>query len=782
MASGYSLDIPRESLDGDDESDIVASGGPVTDRDRDLLRADDEVLKALAGSSSSKSRTTPNIKSLLPKKKFLSFATPKKSSRPSPGGDYASLGDGSFKDEDDGFDIDSDDNDNLQGTGSSSSGGGRNGNPGKPKRSFFGGHKLDTFRREGDISNADSDFSSEDDFDIEIDVETQPGKRKKRRSRNSQMTGRKHLLVFLLIILGFGLLYSIHGSDDDEDTQKSGGSKKPKYKKLVKSLQSNGTHEFYPTTVVISLDGFHPHYVSEELTPNLHSLFVDHSGVPYMIPSFPSSTFPNHWTLVTGLYPANHGIIGNTFFDTKTGKQFFNTKPGQSLQREWWGGEPIWETAALQGVSTAVHMWPGSEVDWEDVAPVAVDKFNKSEPLTSKTNRVFQWLDNGNYEQRPELILTYVPNVDTVGHQVGISGPEIRATLQEVDSFVGSILSGIKSRNLDSIVNVMVLSDHGMAPTSNDRIVFLEDLMDTNSIEHLDGWPLVGLRLKNPTSSNSQKGGGSLDDAVNKNIDSKESTKSLEQTIQSTYQSLKSKEDPSKFKVFLKDNMPREWNFGGMNSQYSSRIAPLWLVPQVGWSITTRKQLEDMGGRYQPFGVHGYNNTESLMRALFLATGPYFSQDQMFHPIPNVDVYNIICDTLNLVPAHTDGAPVRRALESLPSKWVDPQPYPGVEFHTEILKVNSTYDILFGGSGGSNQYKVKEPSKSSSATNPSSTSSTATGPASTSSLPENSEKPSFFGKVTDWWNSISTATSDALSSAKDWVSSKFSSADKGESR
>lgn len=511
-------------------------------------------------------------------------------------------------------------------------------------------HRLETFNSNINVSDSDSEFDS----DIEVDVETHP----RRRRRSAAVTRKLHLLLFLVIIL-IGLLFY---SSVLNPTPRS------RHVPLKKRLLNNGTHDFHPTTLVISLDGMHPHYVSHDLTPNMHKLFTEEAAAPYMIPSFPSSTFPNHWTLLTGLYPAKHGVVGNTFWDESTSRQFINVKPELSLDPYWWGGEPIWKTANMQNVKTAVHMWPGSEVHWtnEIDIPMHVDKFNGTELLPMKAKRVFEWIDSAELEDRPELILTYVPNVDALGHQYGIYGPEIRNVLTETDNLIGLLMDGLKQRNLEDIVNFVVLSDHGMAPTNNSRIVYLEDLVDPSDYAHVDGSPLVALR---------PKAGASI-------------------KIENVYKELKAKEPTDgSWQVYLDSNMPKEWHFGGVHTEYQSRMAPLWIVPGVGYVVTTREKLEQMGGVYHPFGVHGYNNSEALMRATFLAQGPFFGKTVRYAPFPNTDVYNILCATLDLIPAPNDGS--KQVLKPLPSHWVDDQAYPNVKFHTEILKVNSTYDLLF---------------------------------------------------------------------------------------
>lgn len=709
MSNRYSIDEPAGGID--EEADIVFGGDAVTDRDRDLLRADDEVLETLgrAGIHGQNGRGGANGDNRLSRaaKKWL----PSRGRKVKFGGeDYRMLA-----------------NDDIESAPESA---------GKA-------HRLQTFRGPGASNNGrrSSDLSDDSDldFDIEIDLDT---RHPRRRNRNSQVICRVHILVVIAFALAAWLFLTNVLWAPSGDSRDNSSLRRP----IAKTAVSNGTHDFYPTTVVVSLDGFHPHYVSQDLTPNLHRLFVNGSGFPYMTPSFPSSTFPNHWTLVTGLYPAHHGIVGNTFFDTKTGKQFVNVKPDMSLAREWWGGEPIWATAALQGVKTAVHMWPGSEVAWgPEGEPAVVDKFNGSEVLSAKRDRVLSWLDEPSLEDRPELILAYVPTVDTIGHKYGVAGQELKDALADVDALVGSIMGGIQDRSLEDIVNLVVLSDHGMAPTSNDRVAFIEDLVDINTVEHMDGWPLVALRFNEDTD------------------------------IAQTYADVKAKETPDGgWKVYRKEDLPREWNFGGKTkSPYDSRLAPLWLIPTVGWSLTTREKLAAMpNGEIAPKGVHGYNSSESLMRALFVAQGPYFDIPTMYHPIPNVDVYNILCDTLGLTPSSNDGAPAPRTLIPLAPNWQDPQPYPGVPFHPEILKLNSTYDELFGGDRSSSSDKELEtsptplPSPTTTDDPPTTASPTASAASSTSTA--------ITHKLYDWISGVGNAAADAWSSAVDWVGGLFS--------
>ena len=364
--------------------------------------------------------------------------------------------------------------------------------------------------------------------------------------------------------------------------------------------RSNGTSIFAPTTILISLDGFRADFLRRGITPTLNQFVAEGVSPKYMLPSFPSVTFPNHYTLVTGLHPESHGIVGNTFWAPDLNEDF-HTETG-STERKWWmGAEPIWATAEKGNVKTAIHMWPGSEAG-TDFSASFVDKFNMSEVLPRKTARILELLDlPGKYEdpgtsQRPQLIAAYVPVVDSDGHKYGPNSTEIWKTISDVDVMLHNLFRGLDERNLTEIVNVVVVSDHGMATTSTDRCIQLDDLIDLNLVEHIDGWPLYGLRPKDP-------------------ID----TRGLYDRL------LVESQNIGTFDVYLRDeNMPAKYHFSN-----NDRIAPLWVVPKTGYAIVHKedfdvKAAKAKGETYHPKGLHGYDHEHPLMRAIFVARGPAF--------------------------------------------------------------------------------------------------------------------------------------------------------------
>ncbi|CZT17048.1 related to nucleotide diphosphatase [Ramularia collo-cygni] len=454
------------------------------------------------------------------------------------------------------------------------------------------------------------------------------------KKTNVSFCGRLTALYLVICVAFLALLYGTYAAT--ARTEASVGYAPFK-------TRSNGTHDFQPTTVLISLDGFRADFVHRGLTPALSSLIQQGVSPKWMNPSFPSVTAPNHYTLVTGMYPEAHGIIGNTFFDPLAQKEFYFTDPARSMTEEWWNAaEPLWQTAEQQNVPTAIHMWPGSEAHIGKMEPAYVDKYDGHESLQNKVDRILGWLDlpgpkdSGALEAtpRPQLIAAYVPDVDRDGHLYGPNSTYIRSTITEVDGMVGSLLKGIEERNLTDVVNIVVVSDHGMATTSNDRLIQLEDLVNPALIEHTDGWPLYGLRPHDQSQTH----------------------------LQTMYEDLFAKSQLPKYKdqfdVYLRDvNMPERYHFS-----QNQRIAPLWIVPRVGWAIAPKHEFDlqeamARGEVYHPRGLHGYDNQHPLMRAIFIAKGPAFPHPEgsMVDAFQNTEVYNIVCDSLGLEPKKNNG-------------------------------------------------------------------------------------------------------------------------------
>lgn len=427
------------------------------------------------------------------------------------------------------------------------------------------------------------------------------------------------------------------------------------------STLSNGTHLFRPTTILLSFDGFRADFLNRDLTPALSAFVASGVSPQYMLPSFPSVTFPNHFTLVTGLYPSSHGVVGNSFWDPALQEEFYYTHTKISMQPKWWTAEPLWVTAQHQGVRTAIHMWPGSEAHIPDVEPVYLDKFNGTEELTNKANRILTWLDLpgdddhvDSTELRPQLILAYVPDVDADGHRFGPNSTEIRGTIADVDSMLSLLVEGLHARNLTEVVNIVCVSDHGMATTDVSRLIQLDDLIDLNLVDHIDGWPLRGLRLKYP-----------------------------DRDVPILYEQLSAAaKDMGTFEVYTVETMPERWHFTG-----NDRIAPLWVIPKTGWAVVEKADFDvaealETGKQYSPIGLHGYDHEDPLMRAIFVARGPAFPHkpNSRVPVFQNIEVYNIVADSLGIIP-HPNNGTLRLPMQTV-----------GLHDDSDTEPLNTTFD------------------------------------------------------------------------------------------
>lgn len=363
--------------------------------------------------------------------------------------------------------------------------------------------------------------------------------------------------------------------------------------RTLTQTRSNGTHQFNTTLILVSLDGFRAEYLKRNLTPRM-TMIKEKLGIQadYLKPQFPTLTFPNHWSMLTGLYPESHGIVANEFRDPKIDKSFSNVDPHKSWDPVWWLGEPIWAIATKHGIPTAVSMWPGPPYTSDKTRPTYWRAFEDQYKWWKKIRQLEKWLDLP-MKDRPQLITLYVPEVDQIGHHYGPDDVKLNQTLQSVDQFVGSLYDSLKRRNLTEIVDVIYVGDHGMMATDDSSIVYLDQILGSdyfNQIQYQDGWPAAGLRF--PAG-----------------VDTKPI---LDKLLE------KSTSLPG-FEVYTHHTMPKRWHFTN-----SERIAPIYVIPKPGWVISnTHEHQVVMNGTYNLRGVHGYDNEERSMRSIFIGHGPF---------------------------------------------------------------------------------------------------------------------------------------------------------------
>jgi predicted AlkP superfamily pyrophosphatase or phosphodiesterase len=375
---------------------------------------------------------------------------------------------------------------------------------------------------------------------------------------------------------------------------------------------------FGPTVVLVSLDAFRWDYFDRYPTPALHELARDGVRAERLTPSFPTKTFPNHYTIVTGLYPADHGIVANNMFDPNFHAVYKMWNRMEVEDGRWYGGEPIWVTAQKVGMRSAPYFWPGSEAPIDGMRPTYWRKYDQDATPNQRVDWVLSALDLP-ANRRPAFLTLYLSNVDDAGHDYGPGeSPGLAAAVSVADHAVGRLLDGLRRRGLTQQVDVIVVSDHGMAPISPDRVVFIDDYVDVNVAKPVDWSPVLAM----------------WPDA--KDLD----------TVDAAL-----RHASPHLHVWRRDEIPARLHFSG-----SRRIAPLIGLADEGWSIGTHEDFRQHPEHYRG-GNHGYDNALVSMGALFVARGPHFRQGVTVPPFVNVDIYDVMCDVLGLQPAPNDGDP-----------------------------------------------------------------------------------------------------------------------------
>lgn len=369
--------------------------------------------------------------------------------------------------------------------------------------------------------------------------------------------------------------------------------------------------------ILISFDGFRYDYINRPAAKNLRALAARGVRAERMIPSFPSKTFPNHYTLVTGLTPEHHGIVANVIRDSELGTFTLRDTLAQSESR-WWGGEPIWVTAEQQGKRAAIVGWPGSEAAIKGQHASWWSRYNHDQPRAEKVQMLLDWLSLPPAEA-PSLMLAYFHEVDGAGHSFGPWAPQVDSAIAQVDSALGALMDGIAARGMTDRVDIIVVSDHGMTPVSADRAIVLEDYIDMADVDVID-WNPVGAIEPKP---------GAMD---------------------RVYARLRGAHPA--MQVYKKGEVPAHFHFNE-----HPRITSLVLVAADGWTITNRSQVARWReNSWRGGGNHGFDPDLISMGATFVAAGPSFAVGRELPPFRNVHVYPLMAQLLGLRAASNDGS------------------------------------------------------------------------------------------------------------------------------
>lgn len=375
-----------------------------------------------------------------------------------------------------------------------------------------------------------------------------------------------------------------------------------------------------PVVILVSLDGFRADYFDRADLPALRGIASLGVRAEALLPSFPTLTFPNHWTIVTGLAPDHHGIVSNTMVDRSIGPTRFTMSAATANDPRWWGGEPIWTTAIRQGRKGASMFWPGSEA----IQPTYWKPYDGSVPNMDRVREVLEWLALPD-AQRPSFITLYFSDVDTASHDFGPDSSQTFAAVRRLDDLIDLLMAGIGQSRVKDVTSVVFVSDHGLAATSADRVVVLDDYVSRNEVDVIDGGAWLAL---NPSATT---------------------------TADAVYRKLAGRHPA--LTIYKKDALPAALRYGT-----HARVPAIVGLLQTGWTVTWRdRAISDwMDGRPQR-GAHGYDSRAPEMRALFIAAGPRVRRGLVTPPVENIHLYAFLCELLGIRPAPNDGDPARTA-------------------------------------------------------------------------------------------------------------------------
>lgn len=365
-----------------------------------------------------------------------------------------------------------------------------------------------------------------------------------------------------------------------------------------------------PYVIMLSMDGFRWDYPEKAKTPTLDS--IARNGIrANSIPCFPTKTFPNHYSIVTGLYPENHGIILNEFYSYELEKKYSMHDRQAVEDADFYKGEPIWVTAEKQNVTTASYFWVGSESPVKVNKPTYWKKYDHYFPFESIIDSVIFWLDLPD-NKRPHLILFYFNEPDETGHKYGPNSAEIVHKVEYLDSILGVFFNKINKLPIADQLNIIVTSDHGMCETSLSSTIYFDDYVSTEWIKECYGGSPVYI------------------------------IKSNDGFEDSTYFNLKKIQHCS---VYYPNEIPEYLHYNN-----NINIQDFILVADSSWSIEWKNQIN-----YYDKGRHGYDNKNTDMHAIFYAIGPVFKKNYKHKSFENINIYSLIAEILNIEPVKTDG-------------------------------------------------------------------------------------------------------------------------------
>lgn len=380
--------------------------------------------------------------------------------------------------------------------------------------------------------------------------------------------------------------------------------------RTVPGLGQAGTRQ--PKLLLVSFDGFRYDYLAKTATPNFDSFIEKGVKAESLIPVFPTKTFPNHYSIVTGLYPEHSGIVANTMYDPEWDRWYRISDREAVENPAWYQGEPIWNTAEKQGLKTGTMFWVGSEADIQGMHPARWKQYDESMTERARIDTVVSWLS-----QDVDLATLYFELVDDAGHRYGLKSDSLIAAIQKSDKLIAYLREKLQEIALWNVINIIIVSDHGMVELSADKVIELDTMIDLNNIDWLVWNPVTMIQPKEPE-------------------------------VESVFQKIKQSENH--YRVYRKENLPERYHL-----KNHRRVPDIIMVADPGYTIVEQHSKQRFL-QSLPSATHGFDNNVKEMHGFFAARGPAFVSGDTVESFKNIHIYELMSYIMGIRPAPNDGS------------------------------------------------------------------------------------------------------------------------------
>jgi predicted AlkP superfamily pyrophosphatase or phosphodiesterase len=410
--------------------------------------------------------------------------------------------------------------------------------------------------------------------------------------------------IFLCLLFLFGLLFP---------ASRISRAREPLVGASTQNRASGGTNraaqQKKPYVILISFDGFRADYLDRFEAPNFRRVINQGVRAEGLIPVFPSKTFPNHYSIVTGMYAERHGLVANGFYDPKREETYSMSNRAGVRDGSWYGGEPIWVTAEKQGMVTAPIFWPGSEAAIKGVRPTYWKEYDGNASNSDRVDGVLAWLKFPR-EKRPHFFTLYMSDVDSAGHKYGPGTPEVKTAIEAVDRELGRLLDGVEASPIRDEVYLVIVSDHGMTETRPEQYTAIDSLIEMDGVRLADGGPNANLHI----SGGPQR--------------ARDVRNQLNQKLQHG-------------RAYLRAEVPIRFHY-----RTNPRIGDVVVIMEEHYQIGLAERAPKTAG-----GSHGWDPTLQSMQGIFLAMGPGIAKGRTIQRFENIQIYSFMAETLGLRPA-----------------------------------------------------------------------------------------------------------------------------------